>query len=50
MIDIGKAHSQETTSTIVKTLMAVLLRSGRKRETTTLLSQVSAALTNNDVT
>jgi len=50
MIDIGKAHSQETTRMIVTTLMAVVLRCGRKRETTTLSSQVSAALTNHDVT
>jgi hypothetical protein len=41
---------QETTGMVVTTLMAVVLRCGRKRETTTLSSQVSAALTNHDVT
>jgi hypothetical protein len=50
MIDIGKAHSQETTGMVVKTSMAVVLRCGRKRETIILSSQLSAAVTNRDVT
>jgi len=49
MIDIGKSYSQETTRIVVTTLMAVVLRCGRKRETTTLSSQVSVALTNHDM-
>jgi hypothetical protein len=38
MIDISKAHSQETTGMVVTTLMAVALQCGRKWETTTLSS------------
>jgi len=49
MIDIGKSYSQETRGVVVTTLMAVELRCGRKRETTTLSSQGSVALTNNDM-